>query len=245
MRRIPLRRRDGTVVAHALVDDDVYDRLGHLRWHLNSEGYVFRNYWERGRSRGMRLHREVLERPEQAIAWELRTPLGEAPARGPDVERPLHDPPFGGSRRIRLGDGRLRRDRRLARSDGRHSRCGEAASLAEGGGVTPPTTRMTTYTGEIPPTWLAALDPGIARYVELLSGEGVETFESCEGGVGHCFPEPTVRFFGHSGAGFHALAIALEHGLPVLDLRRYWQIVDGEPEGPHWEMTFRVAGGKS
>jgi len=26
------------------------------------------------------------------------------------------------------------------------------------------------------------LDPGIARYVEVLNGNGIETFESCEGG---------------------------------------------------------------
>jgi hypothetical protein len=67
----------------------------------------------------------------------------------------------------------------------------------------------------------------------------VETFESCEGGAGHSFADPTVRFYGERSEGFRALAVAQAYGLPVLDLRRYWQIVDGEPCGPYWELTFR------
>lgn len=86
--------------------------------------------------------------------------------------------------------------------------------------------------------WLAALDPGIAPYVDVLNAAGIETFESCEGGDGHAFAEPTVRFYGDRGEGFRALAVAVRHRLPVSELRRYWQIVDGEPEGPHWELTF-------
>lgn len=87
--------------------------------------------------------------------------------------------------------------------------------------------------------WLTSLDPGIAGYVDVLDGAGIETFESCEGGDGHAFPEPTVRFHGERGEGFRALAVAIQHRLPVGELRRYWQIVDGEPEGPDWELTFR------
>jgi hypothetical protein len=41
MRTIPLRRRDGSVRFEAIVDDDVYDRIGHLRWCFNG-GYVGR-----------------------------------------------------------------------------------------------------------------------------------------------------------------------------------------------------------
>jgi hypothetical protein len=90
-----------------------------------------------------------------------------------------------------------------------------------------------------PMLYESPLDPGIKHYVEVLAANGVETFESCQGGEGHCMPEPTVRFHGAKPDGFRALAIALEHGLPVLDLRRYWPIIDGEPTGPYWEMTFR------
>lgn len=82
------------------------------------------------------------------------------------------------------------------------------------------------------------VDAGIARYVEVLMTNGVETFESCEGGTGHPFYEPTVRFFGGQAEGFRALGIAMQNGLPVSFLRRYWTILDGEPVGPQWEMTF-------
>jgi hypothetical protein len=88
--------------------------------------------------------------------------------------------------------------------------------------------------------WLASLDPEIARYVDILDAAGIETFESCQGGEGHAFLEPTIRFSGNRGEGFRALALAITYALPVSELRRYWQIVDGEPEGPHWELTFRV-----
>ena len=88
--------------------------------------------------------------------------------------------------------------------------------------------------------WLASLDPGISPYVDILDSNGVETFESCQGGEGHCFPEPTVRFYGGRAAGWHAVGVALQIGpLPVKALRRYWRIgSDGIPEGPNWEMTF-------
>jgi hypothetical protein len=82
------------------------------------------------------------------------------------------------------------------------------------------------------------LDAGIAPFVDVLRGAGVETFESCEGGVGHCSPEPFVRFHGNKAAGFRALQVALDHALPVLDLQRYWSIIDGELTGPFWKMTF-------
>ncbi len=85
---------------------------------------------------------------------------------------------------------------------------------------------------------LVGLDPGIAPIVEALRSRGVPTYESCEGGEGHAFPEPTVRFNGDRLDGFQALAIALQLQLPVRALRRVWRVLDGEPEGPTWEMSF-------
>jgi hypothetical protein len=82
------------------------------------------------------------------------------------------------------------------------------------------------------------LDPGIAPYVTVLRAAGIETFESCQGGEEHSYPEPTIRFHGDRSEGFRALAVALQHDLPVGDLRRTWPILDEEPTGPHWEMTF-------
>ena len=88
------------------------------------------------------------------------------------------------------------------------------------------------------PDWDAFLDPGIAKPVKILNQFGIETFESCEGGEGHCYPEPTVRLHGDKFEGFKAFAIAKQHGLPVACLRRIWTMRDDEPTGPWWEMTF-------
>ena len=82
------------------------------------------------------------------------------------------------------------------------------------------------------------LDNGIARYVEVLNQAGVETYESCEGGEGHTYPEATVRFHGNKSEGHRALSVAINAGLPVSDLKRVWSVIDGEPVGPKWEMTF-------
>lgn len=93
------------------------------------------------------------------------------------------------------------------------------------------------------PARIKNLDKGIRREVEILRENGVETFESCEGGHGHPFPEPTVRFHGSLAEGFRALGIALQHGLRVLDLRRVWSVENNEPVGPHWEMIFNHPNG--
>ena len=84
------------------------------------------------------------------------------------------------------------------------------------------------------------LDPGIRRAVERLQAAGIETFESCEGGRGHAFTEPTIRFHGTPEAGWRALAVCLAYALPVLCLRRVWYVQDSnEPTGPDWEVVFR------
>jgi hypothetical protein len=85
---------------------------------------------------------------------------------------------------------------------------------------------------------LPHLDPGIAHAVGVLMKAGIETFESCQGGPGHAYAEPTVRFHGQRAEGFRALTAALENGLKVTDLRRVWPVIDGEPTGPWWELVF-------
>ena len=84
------------------------------------------------------------------------------------------------------------------------------------------------------------LDVGIEKAVRLLQAKGVETFESCEGGVGHAYPEATVRFSGNPAAGWRALAVCLDHGLPISEVRRVWPVLDrNDPTGPYWEVVFR------
>lgn len=82
------------------------------------------------------------------------------------------------------------------------------------------------------------LDKGIERAVRILCEADIETYESCEGGPGHSYPEPTIRFHGDRFEGFRALTIALQNGLAVRALRRVWTVIDGEPIGPTWEITF-------
>jgi hypothetical protein len=87
---------------------------------------------------------------------------------------------------------------------------------------------------------LGGLDPGIRAYVECLRANGVDTFESCQGGTGHAFTEPTVRFYGTPEAGWRAAGVCLAYGLPILALRRVWYVLDqNEPTGPDWEIVFR------
>lgn len=97
-------------------------------------------------------------------------------------------------------------------------------------------------TGEPPaaPSVPGQIDPGIRQAVERLQAHDIETCESCEGGPGHAYPEPTVAFYGQPEAGWRAVAVCLAYGLPVRSLRRVWDVLEGnEPTGPHWEITFR------
>lgn len=82
------------------------------------------------------------------------------------------------------------------------------------------------------------LDHGVADAVRVLREADVETFESCEGGEGHAYPTPTVRFHGDNAEGFRGLAVAIDARLPVAELRRVWIMQDEEPSGPWWELTF-------
>lgn len=91
--------------------------------------------------------------------------------------------------------------------------------------------------GELGKTGLP-LDRWIGYAVKVLRDAGFETYESCQGGRGHCFSKPTVRFGGTFTEGLQAVAVALNHGLPVFEVRRFWSIRDGEITGPNWEIVF-------
>jgi hypothetical protein len=86
--------------------------------------------------------------------------------------------------------------------------------------------------------WLGDIDRGIRYAVKILSENGVETYESCSGEKNHAFLEPTIRFHGVASEGYRAAHIALVHGLPIWELRRFWSVTNGELTGPTWEMTF-------
>jgi hypothetical protein len=88
------------------------------------------------------------------------------------------------------------------------------------------------------------LDPGIEEAVRVLRADRVWTSESCEGGPGHSFAEPTVCFAGEFNEGFRALAVVLQAGardqigMRLSALRRVYTIIDGEPTGPEWELVW-------
>jgi hypothetical protein len=86
---------------------------------------------------------------------------------------------------------------------------------------------------------IPGLDPAIAGAVKVLRDAGVPTYESCQGGGGHAFPEPTVRFKGDYAEGITALGVALVNRLPVYELRRVWRLDDGELNGPWWDLVLR------
>lgn len=90
----------------------------------------------------------------------------------------------------------------------------------------------------IPDPMPMTLDKGMREPVRILRKAGIETFASCDGGNGHPYIEPTIRFHGDRSEGFKALVVAIQHAWPVSDIRRVWDIIDGEPTGPFWELVF-------
>ena len=82
------------------------------------------------------------------------------------------------------------------------------------------------------------LDPGIKRAVIAVRAVGIATYESCEGGDGHSYAEPTVRFGGDHAEALRAVAAVLDIGLPVRELRRVWGVTHGELDGPWWDLVF-------
>lgn len=83
------------------------------------------------------------------------------------------------------------------------------------------------------------LDAGIQGAVVLLCKAGIETVQSCEGGEGHSYPEPTVDFVGGKGTGMYALSVCIDHNLPVKELSRVWQMDDNnEIVEVLWRIVF-------
>lgn len=56
--------------------------------------------------------------------------------------------------------------------------------------------------------------------VKILNEHGFKTFESCQGGEGHCFSEPTVRFYGLEFDLIRAYEILSCYGLNVHEAKR-------------------------
>jgi len=86
------------------------------------------------------------------------------------------------------------------------------------------------------------LDDGIALAVRVLMENGVETFESCQGGSGHCFQYPTIRFFGDKTEGYKAFDVLAKKGFRVISLQRAWPIENNEIGAPYWQLELAETG---
>lgn len=89
------------------------------------------------------------------------------------------------------------------------------------------------------------IDPLILPAVEVLNIHGFKTFESCQGGEGHCYSEPTVRFFGSEFDLIRAYEICECYGLNVSAAKRVFikEDIYRDNESAN-KMPFGVAWGK-
>jgi hypothetical protein len=95
---------------------------------------------------------------------------------------------------------------------------------------------LETFAHEIDPC--GTLDLGIVRAVKILIDADIATYESCQGGEGHAYREPTIRFKGTPACGWRALATLMTYDLPVYRLSQTWVLSYGVPDGPCWEIVF-------
>lgn len=91
------------------------------------------------------------------------------------------------------------------------------------------------------------VDELIEPAVQVLNEHGFKTFESCQGGEGHAFFEPTVRFEGSEFDLIRAFEICVLHGLFPCEVRRCYRKVeqyinDNTPQctgiGRAWDKPF-------
>jgi hypothetical protein len=93
------------------------------------------------------------------------------------------------------------------------------------------------------------VDELILPAVKVLNEHGFKTFESCQGGEGHCFSEPTVRFFGSEWDLIKAFEICQAYNMVAFQARRVYLKEDiydnhgvgelnGMPRGRGWGIPF-------
>lgn len=88
------------------------------------------------------------------------------------------------------------------------------------------------------------IDEGIREAVKILSENGFDTFESCEGGEGHSFDLPIVRFNGNIKNCKQAYTLCENAGLNILTCERVFRktpIYASEkeyPSGYRWDTPF-------
>ena len=74
-KEIPLRDRDGSVVAYALVDVDDYDWLMQWRWSLSPRGCAYRRGQVEKKQIEIKMHRLLMGNPQQQVDHINGNPL--------------------------------------------------------------------------------------------------------------------------------------------------------------------------
>lgn len=72
---------------------------------------------------------------------------------------------------------------------------------------------------------IEGLDKGIAPAVKVLNSHGFIIFESCQGGEGHCYQQPTVRFYGSEFDLIKAFEICQCYRLNVYEAKRVFYLL--------------------
>lgn len=84
------------------------------------------------------------------------------------------------------------------------------------------------------------LDAGIRFAVRVLHAAGFDTGQSCQGGSGHSYKEPTIEVVAGAddAIGFGALCALRGYGLPVSEIALVWSISHSLPYEKNWRITF-------
>lgn len=91
------------------------------------------------------------------------------------------------------------------------------------------------------------IDPLILPVVKILNAHGFKTFESCQGGEGHCYSDATVRFFGTEFDLIRAYEICQCYKLNVYEVKRVFikediyknnNSINRMPIGSAWSKPF-------
>jgi hypothetical protein len=103
----------------------------------------------------------------------------------------------------------------------------------------------------MPRGYVAEIDLGIRRNVEILHKAGIDTLSSCEGRENpgyhpqrdgpHHGDWPYIIINGTAADAFIALGAALKEGLPVRSIEQSWFVYPEDitvPVGPQWRITF-------
>lgn len=85
----------------------------------------------------------------------------------------------------------------------------------------------------------ADMDPGIRYPVRLLHAHGIPTNESCQGGEGHAFHDPSIVM--QEGRAFEAMNQLERCGIPVREVVSRWSVDDGVPNERSWVVVLRRA----